>query len=81
MLCQDGSNENGREVREYVLCLGVVQLPGDVGLPLSRISVVFVIMKHQKMLVMMEVYCYVDSTVAWCIDPHCCPDDDVVCAL
>ena len=45
-----------------------MQLQSEVvGLLLSWISVVFVIMKCQKILVMMEVYCYVDSTVTWCI--------------
>ena len=77
MLCQDGLNENGREVGEYVLCLGAVS--GRRGF--ASFTDICSVMKHQKMLVMMEVYCYVDSTVAWCIDPHCCPDDDVVCAL
>ena len=47
------------------------------GLPLSEISVVYVIVECQKMLALMEVYCYVNSVVHC----HCNPDDDVVCAL
>ena len=45
------------------------------GLPLSEISVVYVIVERQKMLALMEVYCYVDSVVHC----HCNPDDDALC--
>ena len=43
LLCQDGSRRN-----QHVLCLGIVQLHSIVGLSLSEISVVYVIVKRQK---------------------------------
>ena len=59
--CQDGS---ARKKSQSMLCPSR-EKSEVVGLPLLRI--VFEIVKHHKMLAMMEVYCCVYSTIVWCI--------------
>ena len=59
-----------REQKKKSLCVvpGCSSASESVcGLPHSRESVVFVSVKFQKMSTMREVYCFVDSTIVWCI--------------